>query len=100
MPCTVAERLLWYRRSPTARLGCSSHYMDVCGPLSPPTTRLLSKILSECEDADEIEYLVDGSWRPIRPEKERSSSPQCSILVLGESGPPPAPSSQHQANLA
>ncbi|XP_049643952.1 E3 SUMO-protein ligase PIAS4 [Suncus etruscus] len=46
---------------------------------------LLSKILSECEDADEIEYLVDGSWRPIRPEKERSCSPQCSILVLGNS---------------
>ncbi|XP_031515969.1 E3 SUMO-protein ligase PIAS4 isoform X1 [Papio anubis] len=29
---------------------------------------LLSKILSECEDADEIEYLVDGSWCPIRAE--------------------------------
>lgn len=62
----------------------------VCVAASRPPTRLLSKILSECEDADEIEYLVDGSWRPIRPEKERSCSPQCSILVLGESGPPPA----------
>jgi len=49
-----------------------------------PTPRLLSKILSECEDADEIEYLVDGSWCPIRAEKERSCSPQCPILVLGE----------------
>lgn len=47
--------------------------------------RLLSKILNECEDADEIEYLVDGSWCPIRAEKERSCSPQCPILVLGES---------------
>uniref|UniRef100_H9GRA1 SP-RING-type domain-containing protein n=1 Tax=Anolis carolinensis TaxID=28377 RepID=H9GRA1_ANOCA len=28
---------------------------------------LLSKILTECEDADEIEYLVDGSWCPIKP---------------------------------
>ncbi|XP_011928486.1 PREDICTED: E3 SUMO-protein ligase PIAS4 isoform X10 [Cercocebus atys] len=45
---------------------------------------LLSKILSECEDADEIEYLVDGSWCPIRAEKERSCSPQGAILVLGE----------------
>uniref|UniRef100_A0A7N5K8I0 E3 SUMO-protein ligase PIAS4 n=1 Tax=Ailuropoda melanoleuca TaxID=9646 RepID=A0A7N5K8I0_AILME len=48
---------------------------------------LLSKILSECEDADEIEYLVDGSWCPIRAEKERSCSPQCPILVLGELTP-------------
>ncbi|NXM65850.1 PIAS4 ligase, partial [Serilophus lunatus] len=46
---------------------------------------LLSKILMECEDADEIEYLVDGSWCPIRAEKERSCSPQCPILVLGSS---------------
>ncbi|XP_059244645.1 E3 SUMO-protein ligase PIAS4 isoform X2 [Mustela nigripes] len=46
---------------------------------------LLSKILSECQDADEIEYLVDGSWCPIRAEKERSCSPQCPILVLGPS---------------
>ncbi|NWX61313.1 PIAS4 ligase, partial [Promerops cafer] len=47
---------------------------------------LLSKILTECEDADEIEYLVDGSWCPIRAEKERSCSPQCPILVLGDVG--------------
>ncbi|XP_039322457.1 E3 SUMO-protein ligase PIAS4 isoform X1 [Saimiri boliviensis] len=56
---------------------------------------LLSKILSECEDADEIEYLVDGSWCPIRAEKERSCSPQGTILVLGPSdanGLLPAPS--------
>lgn len=60
----------------------------------PSVPRLLSKILSECEDADEIEYLVDGSWCPIRAEKERSCSPQCPILVLGESlaRPPTAPS--------
>lgn len=55
---------------------------ESAGP--PPAPRLLSKILSECEDADEIEYLVDGSWCPIRAEKERSCSPQCPILVLGE----------------
>uniref|UniRef100_A0A8D2DTU5 E3 SUMO-protein ligase PIAS4 n=1 Tax=Sciurus vulgaris TaxID=55149 RepID=A0A8D2DTU5_SCIVU len=52
---------------------------------------LLSKILSECEDADEIEYLVDGSWCPIRAEKERSCSPQGPILVLGESTLPSLP---------
>lgn len=60
-----------------------------------PAPRLLSKILSECEDADEIEYLVDGSWCPIGAEKERSCSPQGPILVLGESRPrgPVAPRS-------
>lgn len=46
---------------------------------------LLSKILSECEDADEIEFLADGSWCPIRAERERSCSPQGPILVLGTS---------------
>ncbi|KAM4052150.1 E3 SUMO-protein ligase PIAS4 isoform 2-T2 [Anomaloglossus baeobatrachus] len=44
---------------------------------------LLSKILMECKDADEIEFLVDGSWRPIKAEKERSCSPACPILDLG-----------------
>ncbi|KAG8594269.1 hypothetical protein GDO81_001136 [Engystomops pustulosus] len=44
---------------------------------------LLSKILAECKDADEIEFLVDGSWRPIKAEKERSHSPDCPILDLG-----------------
>ncbi|XP_076415155.1 E3 SUMO-protein ligase PIAS4 [Peromyscus maniculatus bairdii] len=56
---------------------------------------LLSKILSECEDADEIEFLAEGSWRPIRAEKEPSCSPQGPILVLGTSdanGLPPASS--------
>ncbi|ETE57368.1 E3 SUMO-protein ligase PIAS4, partial [Ophiophagus hannah] len=45
---------------------------------------LICPILKECEDADEIEYLVDGSWRPIKAEKERSYSPQCPILVNGK----------------
>lgn len=35
-------------------------------------SRLLSEILKETsEDIEEIEYLTDGSWRPIRDEKER-----------------------------
>ncbi|XP_069505500.1 E3 SUMO-protein ligase PIAS4 isoform X2 [Ambystoma mexicanum] len=42
---------------------------------------LLSKILTECEDTDEIEFLVDGSWCPIKMEKERSCSPQSPIVV-------------------
>lgn len=34
--------------------------------------RLLSDILKETsEEIEEIEYLTDGSWRPIRDEKER-----------------------------
>lgn len=33
--------------------------------------RLLSEILKETEDVEEIEYLTDGSWRPIRDEKEK-----------------------------
>uniref|UniRef100_A0A8D2MFI9 RING-type E3 ubiquitin transferase n=1 Tax=Zonotrichia albicollis TaxID=44394 RepID=A0A8D2MFI9_ZONAL len=60
---------------------------------------LLSKILTECEDADEIEYLVDGSWCPIRAEKERSCSPQCPILVLGEQGCKPWGKS-HNSSMA
>lgn len=68
----------WFREHPAPFQGSRSQH-----PFLPPP-RLLSKILSECEDADEIEYLVDGSWCPIRAEKERSCSPQCPILVLGE----------------
>ena len=74
------EAVGWWLRMATRSAG---HCAAVNGgPPSPP--RLLSKILTECEDADEIEYLVDGSWCPIRAEKERSCSPQCPILVLGE----------------
>ncbi|XP_038624073.1 E3 SUMO-protein ligase PIAS4-like [Tachyglossus aculeatus] len=46
---------------------------------------LLSKILSECEDTNEIEYMVDGSWRPIRADTERSCSSLCPILTHGNS---------------
>ncbi|XP_064424388.1 E3 SUMO-protein ligase PIAS4-A isoform X2 [Latimeria chalumnae] len=46
---------------------------------------LLSKILTECSDAEEIEYLADGSWQPIKPERERerSCSPPCPIVEIG-----------------
>nr|XP_023653876.1 E3 SUMO-protein ligase PIAS4-like isoform X1 [Paramormyrops kingsleyae] len=45
---------------------------------------LLSEILKETEDVEEIEYLADGSWRPIREEKEkeRSSTPECPLLDI------------------
>lgn len=34
--------------------------------------RLLSEIVKETpEDIEEIEYLTDGSWRPIRDDKEK-----------------------------
>lgn len=71
---------------PDSRAGYGSAGLRISSPVPPLlcVPRLLSKILSECEDADEIEYLVDGSWCPIRAEKERSCSPQCPILVLGE----------------
>lgn len=59
-------------------------------PVHSGAHRLLSKILSECEDADEIEFLAEGSWRPIRAEKEQSCSPQGPILVLGEFHTAPA----------
>lgn len=32
---------------------------------------MLSEILKETEDVEEIEYLTDGSWRPIRDDKEK-----------------------------
>ncbi|XP_018583895.1 E3 SUMO-protein ligase PIAS4-A isoform X1 [Scleropages formosus] len=66
---------------------------------------LLSEILKETEDVEEIEYLTDGSWRPIRDEKEkerereRSNTPEyhmldmCSAEMNGHS---PAPSSTSQ----
>nr|XP_015220832.1 PREDICTED: E3 SUMO-protein ligase PIAS4 [Lepisosteus oculatus] len=51
---------------------------------------LLSEILKETEDVEEIEYLADGSWRPIRAEKEkerdrereRSNTPECPLLDM------------------
>uniref|UniRef100_A0A6I8PLV4 E3 SUMO-protein ligase PIAS4 n=1 Tax=Ornithorhynchus anatinus TaxID=9258 RepID=A0A6I8PLV4_ORNAN len=46
---------------------------------------LLSKILSECEDTNEIEYMVDGSWYPVRTDSEKSCSSQFPILTQGNS---------------
>uniref|UniRef100_A0A8C6P8V6 Protein inhibitor of activated STAT, 4a n=1 Tax=Nothobranchius furzeri TaxID=105023 RepID=A0A8C6P8V6_NOTFU len=50
---------------------------------------LLSEILKETnEDIEEIEYLTDGSWQPIRDEKdkererERSSTPEYSVVDI------------------
>lgn len=73
------------------------HFVPGLRPVHSDAYRLLSKILSECEDADEIEFLAEGSWRPIRAEKEPSCSPQGPILVLGESHTQHPPRSASQA---
>lgn len=53
--------------------------------------RLLSEILKETsEDIEEIEYLTDGSWRPIRDDKERdrererSNTPEYPVVDICE----------------
>ncbi|KAJ8357715.1 hypothetical protein SKAU_G00205090 [Synaphobranchus kaupii] len=65
---------------------------------------LLSEILKETEDVEEIEYLADGSWRPIREEeKERSSTPECPLLDISSpeaNGHSPARSSSNQSGAA
>lgn len=55
-------------------------------------SRLLSEILKETsEDIEEIEYLTDGSWRPIRDDKEkerereRSNTPEYPVVNICES---------------
>uniref|UniRef100_A0A4W6CYF1 Protein inhibitor of activated STAT, 4a n=1 Tax=Lates calcarifer TaxID=8187 RepID=A0A4W6CYF1_LATCA len=62
---------------------------------------LLSEILKETsEDIEEIEYLTDGSWRPIRDDKERdrererSNTPEYLLLIyVSANGHSPAHSS-------
>lgn len=55
--------------------------------------RLLSEILKQTsEDIEEIEYLTDGSWRPIRDDKERdrererSNTPEYPVVDICECG--------------
>lgn len=55
-------------------------------------SRLLSEILKETsEDIEEIEYLTDGSWRPIRDDKEkerereRSNTPEYPLVNICKS---------------
>lgn len=52
-------------------------------------SRLLSEILKETnEDIEEIEYLTDGSWRPIKDDKEkdrereRSNTPEYPVVDI------------------
>uniref|UniRef100_A0AAY4D1S6 E3 SUMO-protein ligase PIAS4 n=1 Tax=Denticeps clupeoides TaxID=299321 RepID=A0AAY4D1S6_9TELE len=53
---------------------------------------LLSEILKETEDVEEIEYLTDGSWRPIRDDKEkdrereRSHTPEYPLVDISMTG--------------
>lgn len=63
--------------------------------------RLLSEILKETsEDIEEIEYLTDGSWRPISDDKERerererSSSPEYPLDDICKRQTPPIPNVQ------
>uniref|UniRef100_A0A8I3NL08 Uncharacterized protein n=4 Tax=Canis lupus familiaris TaxID=9615 RepID=A0A8I3NL08_CANLF len=56
----------------------------VCGKPAPYDQLiidgLLSKILSECEDANEIKYLVDGSWWRMRKRmRRRAPGPSNSV---------------------
>lgn len=58
----------------------------------PSFSRLLSEILKETsEDIEEIEYLTDGSWRPIRDDKEkerereRSNTPEYPLVNICKS---------------
>ncbi|KAJ8371828.1 hypothetical protein AAFF_G00299680 [Aldrovandia affinis] len=41
---------------------------------------LLLEILKETEDVEEIEFLADGSWRPIRADQK--STPECPLLDI------------------
>lgn len=68
--------------------------------------RLLSEILKETpEDVEEIEYLTDGSWRPIRDDKEKERErensrtpdyPVVDICVPEANGHSPAHSGTNQ----
>ncbi|XP_028672281.1 E3 SUMO-protein ligase PIAS4-A [Erpetoichthys calabaricus] len=66
---------------------------------------LLWEILKDTQDVEEIEYLSDGSWCPIKAEKEKekereqSNTPEYPVLEIGspeENGHSPAHSSTSQ----
>ncbi|XP_043576819.1 E3 SUMO-protein ligase PIAS4-like isoform X3 [Chiloscyllium plagiosum] len=48
--------------------------------------QLFLDILKECEDATEVQFKDDGSWIPIKPDKQpqKNSGPQYSIVELEE----------------
>lgn len=65
------------------------HWLAVCDVHLTRSVcfRLLSEILKETnEDIEEIEYLTDGSWRPVKEEKERererSATPECPLVDI------------------
>ncbi|XP_058870987.1 E3 SUMO-protein ligase PIAS4-A [Acipenser ruthenus] len=69
---------------------------------------LLWELLKKTEDVEEIEYLADGSWRPIREEKvrdrdrERSNTPEYPVMQIGSpevNGHSPAHSSGSQGGV-
>lgn len=40
--------------------------------LSLPSPSLFMEILNSCSDCDEIQFMEDGSWCPMKPKKEAS----------------------------
>ncbi|XP_059494413.1 E3 SUMO-protein ligase PIAS4-like isoform X4 [Stegostoma tigrinum] len=50
--------------------------------------QLFLDILKECEDATEVQFKDDGSWIPIKPDKQpqKNSGPQYSIVELEDTG--------------
>ncbi|XP_078054321.1 E3 SUMO-protein ligase PIAS4-like isoform X2 [Mustelus asterias] len=50
--------------------------------------QLFLDILKECEDATEVQFKDDGSWTPIKPEKQpqKNSGPKFSVVELKVSG--------------
>ncbi|XP_051894218.1 E3 SUMO-protein ligase PIAS4-like isoform X2 [Pristis pectinata] len=49
--------------------------------------QLFLDILKECEDATEVQFKDDGSWSPIKPEKQpqKNFGTKCSIVELEDS---------------
>ncbi|XP_069784627.1 E3 SUMO-protein ligase PIAS4-like isoform X3 [Narcine bancroftii] len=48
---------------------------------------LFLDILKECEDSTEVQFKDDGSWTPIKPDKQsqKNFGPKCSIVELEDS---------------
>uniref|UniRef100_A0A8C6YWQ5 SP-RING-type domain-containing protein n=1 Tax=Nothoprocta perdicaria TaxID=30464 RepID=A0A8C6YWQ5_NOTPE len=59
----------------------------LCAPLTHPRHfsaalspgRLFMEILNSCTDCDEIQFMEDGSWCPMKPKKENQEVCQTSL---------------------
>lgn len=58
--------------------------MSPCGVCSPQLVlspaRLFMEILNSCTDCDEIQFMEDGSWCPMKPKKENQEVCQTSAF--------------------